>query len=348
MKKFSIEMTNFVKGIAIILMIIHHLFWNFSGYGLEISGVAISQRIAIVGKVCVSIFLLLSGYGMFESLKKNSLSIKGFVLKRLTKLYLNYLLIVIISTLIGVIFFKDSFLELVQPNLKGICKFILTLSGVQYLVGYQGFNPSWWFMTCIMIYYILTPAIKKLIYRFDFKFIMLYLIISCVNFINIGRLNSILNIISWLFPYILGCYLSHNDNLNKIKIWFNTKFKRCILIISFLILLFIRQIGLMNNPFVFKLDFLLAFLIVLLTYIYFEKLILKKEFIYLGKKSSDIYYVHMFVANYYLNKFIYKIEYPILMVCTVLAISIGWSYLIDIFRIIINKKHTVRINNTGV
>ena len=258
---------------------------------------------------------------------------------------MNYLLIVIISTLIGVIFFKDSFFNLIQPNLKGMCKFILTLSGLQYLVGYQGFNPSWWFMTCIMIYYALTPVIKKLIYKFNFKFIMLYLIISCVNFINIGRLNSVLNIISWLFPYILGCYLSYNGNLNKIKLWFNTKIKRSVLLISFFILLFIRQIGLMSNPFILKLDFLLAFLIILLVYIYFEKLILKKEFIYLGRKSSDIYYVHMFVSNYYLNKFIYEIKYPLLMICTVLIISILWSYLLDAFSVIINRLHTAYIKN---
>ncbi|WP_035280758.1 acyltransferase family protein, partial [Clostridium saccharoperbutylacetonicum] len=68
-KDFTVEHTNYCKGIAIILMVIHHLYWNSPGYGIYIGQVTLSQRIAAIGKVCVSIFLLLSGFGLAKTLK---------------------------------------------------------------------------------------------------------------------------------------------------------------------------------------------------------------------------------------------------------------------------------------
>ena len=70
MRKFTIEDTNFSKGIAVCFLIVHHLFWDVPNIGLSINGIALSQRIGIVGKVCVAIFLILSGYGINESSKK--------------------------------------------------------------------------------------------------------------------------------------------------------------------------------------------------------------------------------------------------------------------------------------
>lgn len=74
---FDKRQTNVAKGIAIILMLCHHLFFNdpksydlFSSLCILSNGVPIDSFLADFAKVCVSIFLVLSGYGLYISYSK--------------------------------------------------------------------------------------------------------------------------------------------------------------------------------------------------------------------------------------------------------------------------------------
>ena len=71
------EETNICKGIAIIMMLFHHLFNDFEEYAgfvvdyspftaERLTFLAILSKIcvAILSKICVAIFVFLSGYGM--------------------------------------------------------------------------------------------------------------------------------------------------------------------------------------------------------------------------------------------------------------------------------------------
>lgn len=56
--------TSILKGIAICAMLWHHLFYENPEYGLFV------WHLALLGKVCVAIFLLLSGYGLTIQMDK--------------------------------------------------------------------------------------------------------------------------------------------------------------------------------------------------------------------------------------------------------------------------------------
>jgi len=60
----SLNDTSAVKGLAIIAMLLHHLFYTHSEYGEAV------QQIGLVGKVCVAMFLFLSGYGLTVQFSK--------------------------------------------------------------------------------------------------------------------------------------------------------------------------------------------------------------------------------------------------------------------------------------
>lgn len=60
--------TSVLKGIAICAMLWHHLFYENPEYG------HIVWHFAMLGKVCVAIFLLLSGYGL--TIQMNKLLVK--------------------------------------------------------------------------------------------------------------------------------------------------------------------------------------------------------------------------------------------------------------------------------
>ena len=71
MRKFTINDSNIMKGTAIILMLIHHLFFSeeyiqkctlilpFEGNFLLL--------LSSLSKVCVAIFVVISGYGLYKS-----------------------------------------------------------------------------------------------------------------------------------------------------------------------------------------------------------------------------------------------------------------------------------------
>lgn len=68
---FDKRQTNIAKGLAIIILLWHHLFYNGNTFVslLSFQGRSIEHIIAQSGKVCVAIFVLLSGYGLYQSYK---------------------------------------------------------------------------------------------------------------------------------------------------------------------------------------------------------------------------------------------------------------------------------------
>ncbi|AQR95100.1 acyltransferase family protein [Clostridium saccharoperbutylacetonicum] len=342
-KDFTVEHTNYCKGIAIILMVIHHLYWNSPGYGIYIGQVTLSQRIAAIGKVCVSIFLLLSGFGLAKTLK-GKLEIKHFYFERLLKLYLNYTFIVITSIIISLVFFREEYSNLVGSGLKEIILIILNLSGLQYFIGYQGLNGAWWFMSVILVFYLLFPFIKILIEKYKIKFVVLFFIISCLDIVQFQHIK-IVTIISWGFPFVLGIYLAMNNIFIKIYEYIISKrkgAKKLILIFILIISLIVKQ-NMDPQSFIgIKFDYFLAFIIVLSIYIFYQNIVIGKKIIcFLGKKSSDIYYLHMFISYYYLYDLIYSMNNIFFMIISVIAFSLIWSLVLEIIRKIIKWDEVI-------
>lgn len=69
--KLSIDDSNALKGIAILMMLWHHLFYysNGSFNDIYINGYGLAKTSALACKVCVAIFVFVSGYGLMEKYK---------------------------------------------------------------------------------------------------------------------------------------------------------------------------------------------------------------------------------------------------------------------------------------
>lgn len=71
---FDKRQTNIAKGLTLLLLLWHHLFYNsaefydrFKSLYLLSGGVPIESFISAFCKACVAIFLLLSGFGLYKS-----------------------------------------------------------------------------------------------------------------------------------------------------------------------------------------------------------------------------------------------------------------------------------------
>ena len=91
-KELSLKDTNALKGIALMLLLLHHLFYIDNGLFYDVhlyKDHYLINEIGIASKVCVSIFVMLSGYGLAVSAQKG-IKLKSFYCRRFTKLLIHF------------------------------------------------------------------------------------------------------------------------------------------------------------------------------------------------------------------------------------------------------------------
>ena len=171
--KLSIYDTNVLKGIAILMLLCHHSLGGWHPIDdILIKGNGMVTTFAVFCRVCVAIFVFLSGYGLATiANKKGGVgNLWKFYRRRYVKLMMNYWLIWLIFVPIGVFIIGRSFQDVYGTNI--VLKAILDFFGIFYLVtgNMQGYNATWWFCSCIIVLYALFPLLYK--YRSYWLFII--------------------------------------------------------------------------------------------------------------------------------------------------------------------------------
>jgi len=152
MKLFDTRITLFAKGIACFLLLWHHLFYMHPEYGQFV------QATAQLAKVCVAVFVMLSGYGLSASSSK--LNPLDFYRIRLSKIYIGYWCVFAVFVPISWVFFGRGLYEVFNGH--EWIKFLFQLAGLQSYYGGYGFNPTWWFMSAIIPLYFLFPLLERM------------------------------------------------------------------------------------------------------------------------------------------------------------------------------------------
>ena len=333
--QLSTNDTNIIKGIAICAMLFHHLFYTTNAYG------DFTQQLAIICKVCVSMFLFVSGYGLtiqYSKLNSNSIRDKTsrtskFLLRRFSKFYLNYWAIFIILVPLGVFALGRSL-----PVAYGTENSIWS-SLVKDILGIQGFDSyiiTWWFNALIISLYILFPFLywimKRNILAIGFL-ILLFLwprdyIVE--NFFYIFYLWNP-NLVIYTLVFSLGIFIAlHIELLNVIlnKIPVIATF---ILGISISIsLCFIRQIWIKEYINAIATDaFITIFITLSVTSICRLAKIQMKPLISLGKHSMNIYLTHTFILMFFFPNVIFETKIPLIIFIALLGESFAISFLLE-------------------
>ncbi|MGL5352211.1 MAG: acyltransferase family protein, partial [Clostridium sp.] len=204
---------NRTKGIAILFMLLLHLFCtrNYSGLFqplIMVGEVPLVYYFALFGDCCVAIYCFCSGYGLFISYKsdKSNYIRNNFI--RIFKLYINYWIILFIFViLIGFIMGKSN----IYPG--SFKTFILTFSAID-----TAYNGAFWFITTYIILVLISPSINKIVIKGNSIFIVVVLLaIYLIAYVQ--RIKGIIvfdnGILSWgirqatlvgtsLLPYVIG------------------------------------------------------------------------------------------------------------------------------------------------
>ena len=161
--------TKMLKGIAIIFLLILHLF-NTKNYDklfiplIKICNVPLIYYISLVAECCVPIFLFCSGYGLAVVNDEKRLNSK-YVAIRILRLLINYWIILIIFVVIGYI--------IKNPQYPGSIKIFL----LNFFLLSKSYNGAWWFLQS---YVILVIVSKILINKINEKNYIITLFLSVI------------------------------------------------------------------------------------------------------------------------------------------------------------------------
>lgn len=164
-KALTLKDTNVLKGVALLLLLLHHCFYTGAGFDdVVLHGHPLVKNIGVLGKLCVAIFVFLSGYGLMATSQRQGRlgSLWMFYRRRFAKLMVNYWLIWLLFVPVGIFVFNRTFPIVYGDGYmyKALWDFLglhLAMTG-----SYWGYNPTWWFYSCIIMLYLLFPFVWRL------------------------------------------------------------------------------------------------------------------------------------------------------------------------------------------
>ena len=357
--KFTKEHTMQMKGIAIIILLFHHCFLNAQrwatvpyeklattkGWGYyPISFAPFSshtiQYLASFSKICVAMFVFMTGYGMwvsYESQKKKT-TMSNYIKKRMVTLMTGFLIIFVVTEILAIP--TGRFIEVYGHDFRSVVYMIIDALGLAKLLGTPLFCLTWWYMSLAIVLIMIFPFVHSIMEKYQWVVVVASIIVprAC----GFGQSTDLFR---YLLAYTLGMYFAQHDLLARIKEKFmeqNVAGKLLSLIVSLIglaVIIKCRQNAWIGWKYLDFWDGFAAMYMILISYIY----ILNGKWIvkglgFLGKHSMNIFLIHSFYRDVFFHEFTYSFYYAWLDYIVLMAISLVTSIVLEWFKKLIRYE----------
>ena len=357
--KFTKEHTMQMKGIAIIILLFHHCFLNTQrwatvpyeklattkGWGYyPISFAPFSshtiQYLASFSKICVAMFVFMTGYGMwvsYESQKKKT-TMSNYIKKRMVTLMTGFLIIFVVTEILAIP--TGRFIEVYGHDFRSVVYMIIDALGLAKLLGTPLFCLTWWYMSLAIVLIMIFPFVHSIMEKYQWIVVVASIIVprAC----GFGQSTDLFR---YLLAYTLGMYFAQHDLLARIKEKFmeqNVAGKLLSLIVSLIglaVIIKCRQNAWIGWKYLDFWDGFAAMYVIVNSYIY----ILNGKWIvkglgFLGKHSMNIFLIHSFYRDVFFHEFTYSFYYAWLDYIVLMAISLVKSIVLEWFKKLIRYE----------
>ncbi len=357
--KFTKEHTMQMKGIAIIILLFHHCFLNAQrwatvpyeklattkGWGYyPISFAPFSshtiQYLASFSKICVAMFVFMTGYGMwvsYESQKKKT-TMSNYIKKRMVTLMAGFLIIFVVTEILAIP--TGRFIEVYGHDFRSVVYMIIDALGLAKLLGTPLFCLTWWYMSLAIVLIMIFPFVHSIMGKYQWVVVVASIIVprAC----GFGQSTDLFR---YLLAYTLGMYFAQHDLLVRIKEKFmeqNVAGKLLSLIVSLIglaVIIKCRQNAWIGWKYLDFWDGFAAMYVIVISYIY----ILNGKWIvkglgFLGKHSMNIFLIHSFYRDVFFHEFTYSFYYAWLDYIVLMAISLVTSIVLEWFKKLIRYE----------
>lgn len=218
MKKRIIGL-DILRVIGIIFIFCYHVTDSYISLGGTGAGVFNAMTFFSIVSRPASLFLfLISGFALMYN-REGELKLKDYYLRRFKGLYIPFYVAYVIMLGIGVVLLKWAPWQFIPRR-----KFVYTILGIDGLA--SKFSPNFyligeWFMSCIVICYLLFPLLSLLQKKAKYLTlcILLAAYVALVYFINPFELSVFINPLFILFYFYVGMLLYSWIGENKIPSW---------------------------------------------------------------------------------------------------------------------------------
>ena len=360
--KFTKEHTMQMKGIAIIILLFHHCFLNAQrwatvpyeklattkGWGYyPISFAPFSshtiQYLASFSKICVAMFVFMTGYGMwvsYESQKKKT-TMSNYIKKRMVTLMTGFLIIFVVTEILAIP--TGRFIEVYGHDFRSVVYMIIDALGLAKLLGTPLFCLTWWYMSLAIVLIMIFPFVHSIMEKYQWVVVVASIIVprAC----GFGQSTDLFR---YLLAYTLGMYFAQHDLLARIKEKFmeqNVAGKLLSLIVSLIglaVIIKCRQNAWIGWKYLDFWDGFAAMYMIVISYIY----ILNGKWIvkglgFLGKHSMNIFLIHSFYRDVFFHEFTYSFYYAWLDYIVLMAISLVTSIVLEWFKKLIRYENFI-------
>ncbi len=315
----KLDEMDYLRGFSILTVVLMHLSFYFH----QIPEMAL--KIAGIGGTGVHAFFLCSGIGLYLSYEKRKMTYVQFLKRRFSKIYLPYIIIVLISFFIPWMYKKEDRVAALMSHV-----FLYKMFIPEYE---ESFGVHFWFISTIIQFY--------------FLFIPLYRIMKrCKNNKVFGCIMLLISVIWWCICWLLG--------LSEIRI-FKSFFLQYLwefalgmiladklldgkkLVVTVLQLIVFATVGMaLQLVMALSSESLKLFndIPALVGYISLALLVMKFDFIRqicikISDFSFEFYLVHIIVFSsvfHFIRPYGIEIQFPGAILAFVLAVIIGYLY----------------------
>ena len=333
----SKEETKVVKGVGILCMFFHHLFYKADIYAeFVFSGLIYdaehTMMIASDMKVCVAIFSLLSGYGMAMKASQTELNygnIGSKYYKGIIKSYLElikdtfFLMIVVIP--VSCIFELPR-----QPKtiwgggLDNLVKGMLSnMFGIAGFIGINWFIRSWWYLKVAILFFLLFPIVFEIS---KFKYGKIGIVLSYVFIIIATDINLLRdNIWRYLPPFYFGIVMAEWGIFERIRMDIRGKVERIVIVatgclVIFSVTCYLRRIV----GAAFLTQAVGAVSISILSFVLLSQLPYVSSILeIIGNNSKYMWLIHVYIYGQVLREWLFSLHniWSILVVLTIISLA---------------------------
>ena len=340
----SKEDSNALKGIAICLLLVHHLFPDKDTIaGLGVQTLILSSKhlleAAYFAKICVPIFVFVTAYGIAtkfaaeEALNKEL--IEKTVARRLKALMIPYWYVFILFQIICNITGARTYAErccVMGGGLRSVVYFVTDFLGLADFFGTPTLNKTWWYMTLALLLVFSIPLMYALVKKFGWIVLPAF----CLMFIP-------MNYRPYMLTALMAITMCRYGTVEKLQKKLGNSMARIIAFAAVDIALLAISCYLRNrfddekgwNTVVFLGA---AFLTVSLYAVLLKRIpAFTKVFGAIGRHSMSIFLTHTFIFEVLFRRFIYSFRYAVLIWLALLLTSLALAIVLERSRELLER-----------
>lgn len=358
--EFSKKDTSVIKGVAILFLVAYHCFSSVERFnGCDVSFYPFAQNTAVrvfeSMNICVGMFAFLSSYGLTKTMKfkKNNLDLNSrenveFVTKRVVSLLGSFFIPYVLCTAATFIFTSHN------PYGKGvslICNIFADMFGLAGILNTPLFIGTWWYVSFALVIIFLLPFTAAMYKKFGMLAVIPYAVLPLVFFSGFSSRGELTNMTRWLLTIPLGIIFADSDLFVKLKKRTLCSNKVISKIVKFVILTVIllcmfklRNTWWGKEKFFYYISSILPVCFVYYLYEFVTDIpVLNSALDFLGRHSSNIFFMHTFIRAIWFPKFTYSFKYAVLIFAFMIVVSLLMSFAVEGIKKLIRWNKFIKL-----